>query len=70
MKVDIKVPAVGESVHSAVIGAWQKSSGDYVRKDEILLLLETDKASMEVPGEASGQLEILKKKVKRFKLAK
>ena len=61
MKVDIKVPAVGESVHSAVIGSWQKSSGDYVEKDEVLLLLETDKASMEVPGEASGQLEILKK---------
>lgn len=61
MKVDIKVPAVGESVHSAVIGSWQKSSGDYVEKDEILLLLETDKASMEVPGEASGRLEILKK---------
>lgn len=60
MKVDIKVPAVGESVHSAVIGSWQKSSGDYVEKDEVLLLLETDKASMEVPSEASGQLEILK----------
>ena len=61
MKVDIKVPAVGESVRSAVIGSWQKASGDYVQKDEVLLLLETDKASMEVPGEADGQLEILKK---------
>lgn len=60
MKVEIKVPAVGESVHSAVIGSWQKSSGDYVEKDEVLLLLETDKASMEVPSEVSGQLEILK----------
>ncbi|MDE0151814.1 MAG: 2-oxoglutarate dehydrogenase complex dihydrolipoyllysine-residue succinyltransferase [Bdellovibrionales bacterium] len=60
MKVEIKVPAVGESVHSAVIGSWQKSSGDYVDKDEVLLLLETDKASMEVPSEVSGQLTILK----------
>ena len=60
MKVDIKVPAVGESVHSAVIGSWQKSSGDYINKDEVLLLLETDKASMEMPAESSGQLEILK----------
>ena len=42
MKVDIKVPAVGESVRSAVIGSWQKSSGDCVNKDEVLLLLETD----------------------------
>lgn len=61
MKVEVKIPAVGESVHSAVIGAWQKSSGDYVNRDEVLVLLETDKASVEVPAEASGQLEIFTK---------
>ena len=61
MKVDIKIPAVGESVHSAVIGAWQKADGQYVERDEILVLLETDKASMEVPSEHSGRLTILKK---------
>ena len=61
MKVEVKIPSVGESVNSAVIGSWQKASGDYVDRDEILVLLETDKASMEVPSEYSGQLEILKK---------
>ena len=60
MKAEIKIPAVGESVNSAIIGEWQKKSGDYVHRDEILVLLETDKASMEVPAEESGQLEILK----------
>ena len=61
MKVEVKIPSVGESVNSAVIGSWQKAEGDYVERDEILVLLETDKASMEVPSEHSGQLEILKK---------
>ena len=61
MKFEIKVPSVGESVSSAMIGAWQKSSGDYVDKNEILVLLETDKASVEVPSESAGELEILKK---------
>lgn len=61
MKIDIKIPAVGESVNSAVIGAWKKTNGSYVERDEILVLLETDKASMEVPSEHSGRLTILKK---------
>lgn len=61
MKAEIKIPVVGESINSAVIGAWQKKSGDYVHRDDILVLLETDKASVEVPAEESGQLEILKK---------
>ena len=58
MKIDIKIPAVGESVNSAVIGSWQKSHGDYVERDEVLVLLETDKASVEVPAEHSGKLSI------------
>ena len=61
MKVEIKVPSVGESVNSAVIGSWNKSSGDLIQRDEVIVLLETDKASMEVPAEAAGQIEILKK---------
>ena len=61
MKVEVKIPEVGESVNTAVIGQWQKSNKDYVERDEALVLLETDKASVEVPSPASGQLEILKK---------
>lgn len=60
MKVDVKIPSIGESVNTAIIGSWEKSSGDLVRQDDILVLLETDKASMEVPSEHQGQLEILK----------
>ena len=61
MKVEIKVPSVGESVNSAIVGSWSKASGDFIQKDEVVVLLETDKASMEVPAQDSGQLEILKK---------
>lgn len=59
MKVDIVIPSVGESVTEATIGQWLKKSGDYVNKNEVLLALETDKASVEVVAEQSGLLEIL-----------
>lgn len=58
MKIEVKVPAVGESVTEAVIGSWTKKSGDYVKRNEILLLLETDKASVEVVAENDGVLQI------------
>lgn len=54
--MDIKVPAVGESITEAEIGEWVKKSGDYVERDEIILVLETDKASVEVVAEDSGVL--------------
>jgi 2-oxoglutarate dehydrogenase E2 component (dihydrolipoamide succinyltransferase) len=58
MKIEVKVPAVGESVTEAVIGSWTKKSGDFVKRNEILLLLETDKASVEVVAENDGILQI------------
>ena len=57
--LDIKVPAAGESVQEAMIGAWFKVSGDFVEQDEAVLELETDKASMEIVAEASGVIETL-----------
>ena len=54
--MDIKVPEVGESITEAEIGEWLKQDGDYVQRDEVILTLETDKASVEVVAEASGQL--------------
>lgn len=56
MSLEIKVPAVGESITEAVIGAWEKNSGEYVDQDEIILILETDKASVEVVAESAGVL--------------
>ena len=56
MKIDVKVPAVGESITEAVIGSWTKKSGEYVKMNEVILLLETDKASVEVAADKDGIL--------------
>lgn len=61
MAVDVKVPAVGESVQEAMIHKWHKAAGDVVRRDEVLLEIETDKATVEVTADAEGTLEILRK---------
>lgn len=58
MAVDVRVPGVGESVQEGMIESWQKKSGDWVETDEVLLELETDKATVEVVAEASGVLTI------------
>lgn len=58
MKIDVKVPAVGESVTEATIGSWTKKSGEAVKRNDVLLLLETDKASVEVIAEQDGVLQI------------
>jgi 2-oxoglutarate dehydrogenase E2 component (dihydrolipoamide succinyltransferase) len=56
MKIEIKVPTVGESISEATIGSWTKKSGEFVKRNEVLLLLETDKASVEVVAENDGVL--------------
>ena len=57
---DIMTPALGESVTEATVARWTKKAGDAVRKDEILVELETDKVSLEVAAPADGVLsEIL-----------
>ena len=61
MATDVKVPGVGESVQEGMIESWHKSSGDWVERDEVLLELETDKATVEVVSEATGVLSILAK---------
>ncbi len=56
MKIEIKVPAVGESITEATIGSWNKKSGEMVKRNDVLLALETDKASVEVVAEQDGVL--------------
>lgn len=57
--MDIKIPTVGESITEATISEWLKNDGDYVEQNEVLLALETDKASVEVVAEKAGKLKIL-----------
>jgi 2-oxoglutarate dehydrogenase E2 component (dihydrolipoamide succinyltransferase) len=58
MAIDIKVPAAGESITSANIAKWYKNNGDFVKKGEALVSLETDKVSNELEAEADGILTI------------
>src|SRR5471032_3288554 len=57
MSIDIKVPAMGESVTEATVSKWFKKQGDAVKRDEPLLELETDKVTVEVPAPADGSIE-------------
>ena len=62
MAVELKVPEVGESITEVFIGEWLKSEGDTVEKDEALVEVETDKATLEVPASVGGTLtKVLKK---------
>jgi 2-oxoglutarate dehydrogenase E2 component (dihydrolipoamide succinyltransferase) len=56
MPVEIKVPAVGESVTEGILSRWLKKDGDAVRIDEPVVELETDKATQEVVAPAAGRL--------------
>jgi len=62
MPVELRVPAIGESITEVQIAAWLRSPGETVRQDEPIVLLETEKASLELPAPVSGILrETLKK---------
>ncbi|HEX9995980.1 MAG TPA: 2-oxoglutarate dehydrogenase complex dihydrolipoyllysine-residue succinyltransferase [Abditibacterium sp.] len=62
MSVEIKIPSVGESVSEVELGEWLKSEGDNVSADETLVMLESDKATVELPAPSAGVIgKILKK---------
>ncbi len=56
--MEIKIPAVGESVFEALVAKWLKNDGELVRKDEPLCEIETDKVTLELNAEAAGVLSI------------
>ncbi|MBM3848556.1 MAG: 2-oxoglutarate dehydrogenase complex dihydrolipoyllysine-residue succinyltransferase [Verrucomicrobia bacterium] len=63
MPIELKVPSVGESITEVQIGAWLKSEGSAFQKDEPLVSIESEKATLEVPAPAAGVVsKILKQK--------
>jgi 2-oxoglutarate dehydrogenase E2 component (dihydrolipoamide succinyltransferase) len=58
MSLEVKIPAVGESITSGVLSVWHKQNGDLVKEGEALFTLETDKISTEIPANAAGRLQI------------
>ncbi len=58
MSLEMKVPAVGESITEVTIASWTKSDGDSVEMDEVICELESDKATFEVTAESAGVLHL------------
>jgi len=54
MAIDIKVPAVGESISEVTLVKWLKKDGDYVERDEVIAELESEKATFEINAEQAG----------------
>src|SRR5215510_9787392 len=63
MSVELKVPIVGESITEVEIGGWLKKQGEVVQKDEPVVTLESEKATVELPAPETGTLtQVLKQK--------
>jgi 2-oxoglutarate dehydrogenase E2 component (dihydrolipoamide succinyltransferase) len=61
LSVAVKIPEVGESISEVAIGEWLKHEGDFVERDEDVVVIETDKATVEVPAPEAGRVvKILK----------
>lgn len=58
---EMKVPTVGESITEVTISSWLKKDGDFVKLDEVIAEVESDKATFELPAEANGILRIFAK---------
>src|SRR4030065_2633721 len=56
MKIEVRVPALPDSVASGTLLPWRKQVGETVARDETLVDLETDKVILEIPAPASGTL--------------
>lgn len=68
MSVEVKIPAVGESISSGVVSVWHRKSGEFVKAGEALFTLETDKVSTEIVAEKAGLLETLVKEGQEVKI--
>ncbi len=56
MSVELKVPTVGESITEVQIGDWLKKEGDAVQRDEIVVMIDTDKVTVELVSPVTGRL--------------
>ncbi|HYG77257.1 MAG TPA: dihydrolipoyllysine-residue succinyltransferase [Planctomycetota bacterium] len=62
MSVELKVPQVGESITEVQIGDWLKGEGDFADRDQPVVVIESDKATVEVPAPVAGTISKLMKK--------
>ncbi len=58
MILEMKVPSPGESITEVEIAEWLVADGDYVEKDQAIAEVDSDKATLELPAEASGTITL------------
>lgn len=58
MILEMKVPSPGESITEVEIATWLVQDGDYVEKDQAIAEVDSDKATLELPAEASGTITL------------
>ena len=58
MILEMKVPSPGESISEVEIAQWLVSDGDYVKKDQAIAEVDSDKATLELPAEVSGVITL------------
>ena len=56
MPIELKIPAAGESITEVQISEWLKSEGDLVKQDEIIAVIDSEKATLDLPAPQSGRL--------------
>jgi 2-oxoglutarate dehydrogenase E2 component (dihydrolipoamide succinyltransferase) len=61
MSIEIKVPAVGESISEVTLTKWIKKEGEWVDRDEVIAELESEKATFEINAEQAGILHTIAK---------
>src|SRR4051794_4191356 len=66
MKHNVSAPSVGESITEVSILKWHKKDGQAVKSGELLLEIESDKATVEIVAETNGKLSILKPEGERI----
>ena len=62
MPIELKVPPVGESITEVQIGDWLKAEGESVSRDEIIVKIETDKVTVDLPAPTTGTITQIKAK--------
>jgi len=62
MPVELIVPSVGESITEVEIGDWLKNEGEHVDQDEPVVVIETEKVTVELPAPASGTIKTMLKR--------
>jgi 2-oxoglutarate dehydrogenase E2 component (dihydrolipoamide succinyltransferase) len=56
LSIELRIPEVGESITEVMVGDWLKQEGDSLRRDEAIVMIETDKVTVEVPAPVDGVL--------------